>query len=99
MRYCYTLLLLLLLGVGCKPRALSGKELEDKLRKTMTEYLHKSMDLGTEVEVKDLSFYPDKIKDAYLCEFDVRIKHLNSDTTGKMSAQISSDFKTVTRTR
>ncbi|MBI1781588.1 MAG: hypothetical protein HYR66_09500 [Sphingobacteriales bacterium] len=99
MKYCYALLLVLALGIACKPKPLTGKELEDKLKTTMTDYLHKSMKPGTEVEIKDMTYYPDNIKNVYLCEFNVRVKYQQSDTTGKMSAAISTDFKTVNRTR
>lgn len=99
MRYCLTLMLILLAGIACKPKPLSGKELEDRLKEAMTDYLHQNTQPGTTVEVKGVTYYADQRNQAYICEFDVRMKNQQTDTTGKMSAAISSDFKTVTRHR
>lgn len=99
MKYFYTLFLLLLFGAACNQKALSGKELEDKLKKTMTKHLQETMKPGTEVTVKDVIYYPEKMKDIYICTFVVRIKTPNTDTTGSMMALISRDFKKVTRTQ
>lgn len=99
MKYCYTLLLLLVVGIACKPKPLTGKDLEDRLKEAMTDYLHHNTQPGTTVEVKGVTYYPDKQNQAYICEFDVRMKNEKIDTTGKMTAAISSDFKTVTRHR
>ena len=99
MKYFYSLLLLLAMGIACKQKVLSGKELEDKLKQTMTDYLHKTLKSGTEVTIKDMIYYPDKIKKRYLCTFTVDMHTPVMDTTGIMKAEITNDFKEVTRTQ
>jgi hypothetical protein len=99
MRYFFSVLLFTLLTTGCKQKVLSGKELEDKLKETMIEYLHKTMRSGTEVKIREMTWYPDKERKIYLCEFSVGVHTAASDTTGIMRASISQDFKTVTRTQ
>lgn len=99
MKYFYTLVLLLALSTACRQKALSGKALEDKLTKTMADYLHQTLKPGTEVTIKDIVYYPEKMKNIYICTFNVELKTATSDTTGKMMALISNDFKKVTRTQ
>ena len=97
MRHFFSFLLFTLLFTGCKQKVLSGKELEDKLKQTMTEYLHKTMRAGTEVKINDMTWYPDKERKIYICDFTVNVHSATSDTTGLMKASISQDFNTVTR--
>ena len=99
MKYFYSLLLLLMLIAACKQKILSGKALEDKLNKTMADYLHETLKPGTEVTIKDLVYYPDKMKNLYMCTFTVELKTATSDTTGTMMALIPNDFSKVTRTQ
>ena len=99
MKYLFTLVFLLTLGAGCKQKILSGKELENKLKETMTDYLHKTLEPGAEFTIKDVSFYPEKDKKLYICEFNVDLHTNKSDTTGVMIVTISNDFKEVHRTR
>ena len=99
MKYFYSLLLLLVLITACKQKILSGKALEDKLNKTMADYLHNTLKPGTEVIIKDLVYYPDKMKNLYMCTFTVELKTATSDTTGTMMALIPNDFSKVTRTQ
>ena len=99
MKYLYTLVFLLALGTGCKQKLLSGKELEDKLKETMTVYLRKTLQPGTEFTIKDMTYYPEKKKKLYICNFNVDLHIGNKDTTGMMTAYISNDFKKVDRTR
>jgi hypothetical protein len=99
MKYFFTLVFLLTLGAGCKQKVLSGTELENKLKETMKDYLHKTLQPGTEVTIKDISYYPVKEKKLYLCEFHVNMHTNNKDTTGLMAATISNDFKEVHRTQ
>ena len=99
MKYFYSLLLLCVLVTACKQKILSGKALEDKLNKTMADYLHKELKPGTEVIIKDLVYYPEKMKNLYLCTFTVQLKTATSDTTGTMMALIPNDFSKVTRTQ
>jgi len=99
MKYFYSLFILLALGTACRQKVLSGKELEDKLNKTMTDYLHKTLKPGTEVTIKDIIYYPDKMKKIYICTFTVELRTATSDTTGTMMALIPNDFSKVTRTQ
>jgi len=99
MKYLYTLVFLLALGTGCKQKLLSGKELEDKLKETMTDFLHKTLQPGTEFTIKEMTYYPEKKKKLYICNFNVDLHIGNKDTTGMMTAYISNDFKKVDRTR
>ena len=99
MKYFYSFLLLFMLVTACKPKVLSGKALEDKLNKTMADYLHETLKPGTEVVMKDLVYYPDKMKNLYICTFTVELKTATSDTTGIMTALIPNDFSKVTRTQ
>ena len=96
-RYFFIVSIIILLSAGCKQKELSGKELEDKLKATMTEHLQKRLRPGTNFEIKNMTYYPDKIKNCFICVFDVRVKSANSDTTGIMKAFISPDFKKVER--
>jgi len=99
MKYFYSLLLLCLLVTACKQKVLTGKALEDKLNKTMAMHLHETLKPGTEVIIKDLVYYPDKMKNLYICTFTVELKTAASDTTGTMMALIPNDFSKVTRTQ
>ena len=99
MKYLYTLVFLLALGTGCKQKLLSGKELEDKLKETMTDFLHKTLQPGTEFTIKEMTYYPEKKKKLYICNFNVDLHIGNKDTTGMMTAYISNDFNKVDRTR
>ena len=98
MKYFYTFILLLALGTGCKQKILSGKALEDKLKQTMTDYLHKTLRPGTEFTIKDVIFYPEKRKNYYICTFHVDMHTpANKDTSGIMTALIPRDFSKVDR--
>lgn len=97
MKYMYSLLLLVTLAVACEQKILSGKELEDKLKETMTDYLGETLRPGTVFIIKDMNYYPDKIKNHYICTFDVSMRTASKDTTGVMKAIISRDFSKVDR--
>jgi hypothetical protein len=97
MKYFFSLLLLLALGAGCKDKESPETELENKLMKTMKDYLDKNAKLGVLVTVKEVTF--DDRKDHYYCEFRVNMHSANKDTTGTMVAIISSDFKSVERSQ
>ena len=97
MRYLFSLLVAIFLFTACKQKVLSGKELEDKLKETMTEYLHKTMRAGTEVKVEDMTWYADKERRIYICDFKVNVHTATSDTIGVMRATISQDFNKVER--
>jgi len=97
MKYFFSFLLLLSLAFGCKNKASAEAELENKLMKTMKEYLDGNAKFGTVATVKDV-IYDDRGK-YYYCEFNVNLYNVNKDTTGTMVAMISKDFKTVERSQ
>jgi len=97
MRYFFTFFVAIFLLIACKQKVLTGKELEDKLKETKTEYLHKTMRAGTEVKIEDMTWYPDKERKIYICDFKVNVHTATSDTTGIMRASISQDFDKVDR--
>lgn len=99
MKYFYSLILILALGIACKQKVLSGKELEDKLKKTMSDHLDKTLQPGTKYTIQEVIYYPDKIKKIYICTFKVEVKTATSDTTGTMMANIPNDFSKVERTQ
>jgi hypothetical protein len=99
MKYFFTFLLLLGLGSGCKQKILYGKELENKLKESMTDYLHKTLKPGTTFTINDMSYYPEKRRKYYICTFHVGMHNGNKDTTGVMTAFISNDFSKVDRTQ
>ncbi len=99
MKYFFAFIFLLALNTGCKPRVISGAELENKLMETMDDYLHKTLQPGTTITIKDVKYYPDKRKRLYVCQFTVNMHFANSDTTGLVAALISNDFKKVERTQ
>ncbi len=99
MRYFFAFILFLAFNAGCKPKEISGTELENKLMETMKDYLHKTLEPGAEFTIKDVIYYPEVRKSAYLCQFHVKLHFGNRDTTGVMAATISNDFSKVERTQ
>ena len=89
---------LLLMMIACR-HATSRNELESNLKKSMTEYLYKSVKNDSsqvKFNVLTVTFFEEK--NFYLCEFKVRMKRVNGlDTTGIMSADISKNFSKVMR--
>lgn len=91
-------LLLGLLLSACKQgmTASDREKLEAKLMTTMGDYLQKNNGRpGVTFKVVEVTFFSEK--DHHTCEFNVIMHYDNKDTTGKMKAFISNDFKTVTR--
>lgn len=97
MKYFFNLLLLLSLVIGCKSKASAEAELENKLKKTMKEYLDTNAKMGTVAAVNDVIF--DDRGKYYYCEFKVNLHNASKDTTGTMVAMISKDFTTVERSQ
>lgn len=97
MKYLFTLIILFVLGTGCKPKVLSGKELEDKLINTMNDFLNKDPKNNITFTVKDVTYYPDINKKLYDCRFHVNMHYGDKDTIGIMTATITNDFKEVLR--
>ena len=84
--------------LACK-HASTREEVEDKLKKSMTEYLYKSVNNdSSQVKFKVLNVIFFEEKNLYRCEFDVQMKRIKGgDTTGTMSADISKNFKNISR--
>jgi hypothetical protein len=100
MKYFFTLVFLMALVIGCKQKVLSGAKLESKLIETMQNYLDKGPHPGSVVfKVKNVSFYGEKKKKYYICEFHVDMHTDKMDTTGIMTAIIPNDFSKVQRTQ
>jgi hypothetical protein len=99
MKFFLTLLLFFAIAAGCKQKLLSGTALQNKLKETMTEYLHKTLRPGVQFTVEDVNYFPEQTEKAFVCQFHVHMKYENKDTTGLMIATISNDFKKVQRTQ
>ena len=97
MKYIPAIVLVLLLSAGCKQKELTYQQVENKLIKTMNEYLNKNKEGKVEFRVKEVVFFPETNR--YLCEFKVNMKTATMDTIGTMKARISRDFKDVERTQ
>ncbi len=98
MKYFFPFIILLILG-GCKPKVLSGVQLENKLKETMKEYLDTTLQPGVAVTIKDVIYYPEKDKNYYICQFHVSMHYSNKDTTGIVAATITNDFNKIERTQ
>jgi hypothetical protein len=94
------LLAVFLVMFACK-HATTRNEVERKLKKSMTEYLYNSVNNdSSQVKFNVLNVIFFEEKNIYRCEFDVQMTRPNGrDTTGTMSADISKDFKKVSRKR
>jgi hypothetical protein len=97
MRYFYLFVIAFALVTGCKPKVISGVELENKLKETMANYLHETLQPGVQVSVKDVTYFAQPEDKNYLCHFNVEMRMNNKDTTGVVVATISNDFKQVER--
>jgi hypothetical protein len=99
MRSFFTFIILLVVVTACKQKVITGVELENKLIKTMQDDLDKTGKKDAVYKVEDVTFYADKERKLYNCEFHVNVKaaaaHL--DTTGVMKADIPNDFSKVMR--
>jgi len=99
MKYFFAYILLVTFWAGCKPKVLTGAELQSKLIETMDDYLHKTLQPGVAFKIKDVIYYPEETKKRYICQFHVNMHFSNNDTTGIVAATISNDFTTVIRTQ
>jgi hypothetical protein len=97
MRYFFALLLSIILQLNCKPKVLSGSDLEEKLIETMQDHLDKSAKPGVSYKVEDVTFYTEKGAEQYICDFHVHMHADRVDTTGVMTAVIPNDFSKVER--
>lgn len=99
MRFFFILTICLVAATACKQKILRGAELENKLIKTMQDYLDETGKPGAVYKVEDVNFFADAEKKLYLCEFHVNVKAnaVHLDTTGIMKADIPNDFSKVMR--
>jgi hypothetical protein len=98
MKYLFILFMVFVVAFGCKRKVIAGPELENKLIKTMQDYLDKNSRPGAVYKVEEVNFYADKQKKLYNCEFNVHMKVADKiDTTGVMKADIPNDFSKVER--
>ena len=97
MKYIFILLFPIILSIGCKPKVLSGIDLENKLKETMAAHLDKVPHPGIEFKIKNVTYFPETDKKDYICQFEVDMQYKDRDTTGIMKAVITNDFKDVQR--
>jgi hypothetical protein len=97
MKYSLALLLLFALATGCKPKVLSGKALESKLKSTMSNYLDSTLQPGVTFKIEDVIYYPQVQEKNYICQFHVQMNFKSKDTIGIVAATISNDFLKVER--
>ena len=98
MRFFFTFIMILTI-VACKQRVMTQAELENKLIKTMEDYLKETGKPDAVYKVKDVIFFADTERKLYNCEFHVNVKasDVKLDTTGIMRADIPNDFSKVIR--
>lgn len=99
MKYIFSFLFLFVMMASCKPKILSGKDLDNKLIETMDDYLHKTLQPGVTVNIKSVSYFPQVAEKNYVCQFNVDMHFKNKDTSGIVIATISNDFTKVSRTQ
>jgi len=84
---------------SCKAKNNSPEDIRINLMKAMQTHLYKVQvnndSSVVKYHVKDVIYFEDTAK--YICEFTVNMKERKFDTTGIMKANVSKDFKTVTR--
>jgi hypothetical protein len=100
-RFAFIAILSGLLIFSCIKKT-SKKEVEENLKTAMGLYLNHQPRLDTsrvKFKVLEVTYFEDKM--AYLCEFRVNMKTKENsqikDTIGMMAANVSKDFKTVSR--
>ncbi len=83
--------------LSCKQKA-KPVDVESQLRKTMSEFLYKTVNNDSskvKFEIQGLIYFRDP--EFYECEFKVKMKQANHDTTDIMKARIAKDFSKVVR--
>ena len=97
MRFRFFAIMVFALLFSCKAKN-SQAGTENTLKSTMQTYLYNEINndsSNAKYRVLDVTYYEDK--DKYICEFKVNLKAKLFDTTGIMKANVSKDFKKVTR--
>ena len=97
MKYLLALLILFASATGCKPKVLTGKALESKLKSTMSNYLDSTLQPGVTFKIEDVVYYPQVNEKNYICQFHVQMHFKSKDTLGIVAATISNDFLKVER--
>jgi hypothetical protein len=70
MKYFFVLVLLFAVGAGCKPMKPST---DMKLAEVMKGYLAKTLNPGTEINIKSLMWQELRSMRSYLCDFQVKL--------------------------
>jgi hypothetical protein len=93
----FALICSLLVLFACKKK-MDRQELETQLKKAMYRGLYQNINNDSSVvkyDVLTVNFFEEK--DLYDCEFTVRLRKPGYDTTGRMAATITKDFKEMHR--
>ncbi|CAN5269166.1 hypothetical protein BH11BAC6_BH11BAC6_10890 [soil metagenome] len=102
MKHLYLLLAIFIISACAHADPNTPEEINAHLKESMTKYLYdyaktKSDSVKVKYDIQEVIYYPEK--DYYLCEFKVRMQITNKlDTIGFMKANITKDYKNVTRT-
>ena len=91
------ILILFFFNLACKQNA-KRVDVESQLKKTMSEFLYKTVNNDSSkvtFEIEELIYFKDP--EFYECEFKVKMKQANHDTTDIMKARIAKDFSKVVR--
>jgi hypothetical protein len=96
---CRTLMVVIIACLfSCKEKNTS-EDVRMQLMKSMQTYLYKVQvnndSSVVKYHVNNVIYFEDTNR--YICEFTVNMKERKLDTTGIMKANVSKDFKTVTR--
>ncbi len=91
----FAICFLLVLASSCQ-RPVPNPDISGNLKNAMAAFLKKAVDTTkVRFDVKEVTYF--KEANFYECEFKVRMILPDKDTTGSMTARISSDFSNVTR--
>lgn len=102
MKFRSLFIVLFVLLIACKAK----DSIEDDLKNTMQSYLYEQVNNDSskiKYNIQKVTFFNDKDKQRYVCEFTVNMREFTVDsktkfdTTGMMKAYISKDLKKVTR--
>ncbi|MEP6468064.1 MAG: hypothetical protein ABJB05_17260 [Parafilimonas sp.] len=100
MRSYFFILLIIVFAFGCIAKDSTPAGVQDDLKTAMQAYLYNAINndsSNAKYRVEDVHFYDDKERGIYICVFTVNLKEKLFDTTGTMKANISKDFKKITR--